>query len=717
MIRVAVKTLRTIESRIHQGDCLAALDAARVKGADKALVIMASGLGKTITAILDAKKFIEQHGGRVLCLCHRNDILDQLKVEFQDVMEALGSEYSYGMYNGNEKQDTVCGKKGGEKVDFLFASFQTMADDMRRSEFARNEFTYIIVDEAHHAPARTFYKTLKHFTPKFLLGMTATPDRKDNADLNAIFGKTVFELRFPEAVARKLLVKPKVRLLMDEVAKLGEIYWKEAKKKISASELNKRMFARIRDEAIIRLIHEEVAMAEISDPRTVIYCRGVKHAENIAALIDGAVLFHSYYRPEREDQPAYTQKDAAENLQAFREGRAKTIVAIDKLNEGIDVPAINVMVNLRQLGSRIPAEQQFGRGLRLYPGKEFVLILDFVANCQRLKMYWEMDRDIREFQQKIHPDDLKIPGGGSSNRNDVSGLDISTNDPNFQREDLDLMTVITEIIAMTEPYTRDQLILQLQQKAKLLGRTPTMKEVDADPSMASCTTLQFVFGSYNAACRAAGLEPNREYIYSAEEPSQILDAFIDWSIRNNGKTPRAADLHADPTMPSAALCKKVFGSLAATCRAAKLVVNKYSTRYTHKMVVDMIQDWQIRNNNKTPSKTDFESDQSLPSPIVCVNLFGSIPAAQKAAGCISNPTPPSYTDEQLESLLYDCSVRNAGRVPTQKEVDADPLMPSASVYIRRYGKFSLAQIAAGLRPNQVGGNRRKKKVTKQKADE
>ncbi|MCL2371342.1 DEAD/DEAH box helicase family protein [Candidatus Saccharibacteria bacterium] len=211
---------RTIDiSRNHQVICWANLKEARAMGEDRALVIMASGLGKTITAIVDAKEFIAEHGGRVLVLCHRNDILEQLNGEFQAI---LGNEYSYGLYNGNEKRNTVCGNEDGEKVDFLFASFQTMADDMRRKEFARDEFTYIIVDEAHHAPARTFYQTLKYFTPKFLLGLTATPDRKDKANLNAIFGRTVYEKRFAEAIAERLLVRP-IHILNNYF--LNQFFW------------------------------------------------------------------------------------------------------------------------------------------------------------------------------------------------------------------------------------------------------------------------------------------------------------------------------------------------------------------------------------------------------------------------------------------------------------------------------------------------------------
>ena len=655
---------------VHQEEGLSALEYARLAGAIKALVIMASGLGKTILAILDAKRFIEEHGGRVLILCHRNDILDQLKKEFEDVMEALSAEYTFGMYNGTRKTQ-------GE-VDFLFASFQTMGNDLRRAGFAVDEFSYIVVDEAHHAPARTFYSTLKYFQPLFLLGMTATPDRKDKADLNAIFGDTVFELRFPEAIARGLLAEPKVRLLMDEVAILGEIYWKEAKQKISASELNKRMFAGIRDKAIVEIIREETQI--IPNPRTVVFCRGVKHAENIAALIDGAVLFHSY-------EHRLPKQEAKQNLQAFRDGTAKTIVVIDKLNEGIDVPEINVIVNLRQLGSRITTEQQLGRGLRKIPGKDFVLVLDFVANCQRLKMYWEMDRDVREFK-KVHPDDLKMHGGGNGGSYDVTGLDITTNDPTFQREDLDLMGVIKEIVSMTEPYTKEVLISQLQKWSKDNdGRTPTIEDLSADNTIASIEPLIRHFGSVNDAMIAAGLAPNRKK-YTDD---MLIIQLKEKARRLKGKSPTMAEVDQDENMASSVTFISHFGTWGNALSIAGLDARYFSDAN----LLEQLRRKTEQNNGIPPTCQEIDSDRNMASSASFFSHFGSVNQAILEAGLV--PRDAGFTKEELIAQLK-FKFSKLGRVPQQREVQADKTMASAVTFSYHFGSFAKAITAAGLVP-------------------
>jgi len=150
----------------YQEECLTVLREERTEGKEKALVVMASGLGKTVVAAFDVKSFLAERGGRVLSLCHQNDISDQSYDTFQEV---LGEGYSFGYLDGRHKEL--------EPVDVLFASFQTMHN--WREEFPLDTFDYIVVDESHHSPAETYLPTLEYFKAKFLLGITATPDRAD----------------------------------------------------------------------------------------------------------------------------------------------------------------------------------------------------------------------------------------------------------------------------------------------------------------------------------------------------------------------------------------------------------------------------------------------------------------------------------------------------------------------------------------------------------
>ena len=156
----------------YQKECLSAIRETR-RSSKKALVVMASGLGKTVTVAFDAKSWRREHRGRVLYLCHQNDILYQAKTTFEGI---IGHEFSYGYFHGEEK--TL------HSVDFLFASLQTI--ERHKRKFGRQEFTYVVVDESHHSQAKTFRSTIEYFEPEFLLGATATPDRLDKLNIREI---------------------------------------------------------------------------------------------------------------------------------------------------------------------------------------------------------------------------------------------------------------------------------------------------------------------------------------------------------------------------------------------------------------------------------------------------------------------------------------------------------------------------------------------------
>src|SRR3989344_7880335 len=192
----------------YESECLEALKSARNDGIGRALVVMASGLGKTVVAAFDIKSFLERFGGRVLFLVHQNDILDQAYETFVDV---LGEGYGFGYMHGTQKDL--------EYVDVLFASFQTMR--LWRDSFEPDTFAYIVVDESHHTPAETYLPTLEYFNPKFLLGITATPERTDLQDIRKVYGEEVYSLPLEDALAQGLLTPVDYRLLTDEIQNLS----------------------------------------------------------------------------------------------------------------------------------------------------------------------------------------------------------------------------------------------------------------------------------------------------------------------------------------------------------------------------------------------------------------------------------------------------------------------------------------------------------------
>jgi len=276
----------------------------------RALMVMASGLGKTVVAAFWAKDQVQN--GKMLFLCHENEILAQALSIFRQV---LGETVSLGVFTGQQKDY--------EEVDVLFASFQTMRE--WKQAFFPNEFATIIVDESHHGQAPTYKEVIEYFTPQKLFGMTATPDRMDEKDIREIFGDEVVNLSLEEGIAKGWLTPVEyyvmndglntkvLREIVDRVLKKGE--------RISIKQLNETIFIKARDEEIARIIQGR-------GRKTIIFCERIEHAEEFVQHLPKAECFHSC-------------KSAHHNelvLKAFRDGTLQYILAVDKFNEGIDIP-------------------------------------------------------------------------------------------------------------------------------------------------------------------------------------------------------------------------------------------------------------------------------------------------------------------------------------------------------------------------------------------
>ncbi len=361
----------------YQEDCLSVLANVRRKGGKKALVVMATALGKTFTAAFDVRQwFTEECTGnkRILYLCHQNDILYQARTKFEAV---LGHLKSYGYFHGQSK--TM------HSVDVLFASFQTMEGS--RELFAKDEFAYVIVDESHHSQADSYRSTIEYFEPEFLLAITATPDRLDELDIREIFGPEVFSLPLEEAMAHGYLTPVDYRMLADEILLSQKIETEKGRRNIS--ELNKTIFIPRRDEEIANIIARNIA--SIQNPQTIIFCSSIKHCNRMAEVIPDSFAIHS----------AVPEKERAVRTEMFRQGLINTVLVVDSFNEGIDIPAANVLVFLRSTDSRTIFFQQLGRGLRKDEGKESVLVLDFVANCERILMVDCLYQKVKETWERL----------------------------------------------------------------------------------------------------------------------------------------------------------------------------------------------------------------------------------------------------------------------------------------------------------------------------
>lgn len=358
----------------YQRRCLSALWSAYRSGRGSALFQMATGLGKTVTAGLFLKRWLEERLGRILVLCHQNYLIDQLH---DRITHVVGERYSSGLYYGR--------RRAVGRPDMLFGSFQTMLK--RRERFGADEFSLVLVDEAHHGKADTYEPTLRYFTPRFLMGMTATVERDDGRDIRELFGPEVFSLGTADALAQGLLSPVRYCLFLDSNRTLDEALGGVEPEKCSIRAFEERFFDHRTEEEISRILVER--MSRVRGSRALIFGSDVAQCNRIHRLlaphIPAAAL---HYEVDDEDRRT--------RLEAFRSGELRVLSTRDMLNEGIDVPEVTLTVFLRATGSRRIFLQQLGRALRRHADKDEVEVLDFVANCERLMLVQDFEREVRD---------------------------------------------------------------------------------------------------------------------------------------------------------------------------------------------------------------------------------------------------------------------------------------------------------------------------------
>ncbi len=331
-----------------QREALTALEQTRLAGFHAGLVVMATGLGKTWLAAFDSAR---PQFRRVLFVANREEILRQSLEVFRRVQP----DADLGLYYGGEKQP-------GARV--LFASIQTLAGNL--GLFNRDRFDYIVIDEFHHAAARSYRRVIDHFRPDFLLGLTATPNRMDGADLLALCSDNlVFECPLTDGIEQGDLSPFRYFGIADDVD-YTPIPWRGGR--FDTTSLTRAVETQQRAQHVLKEWRER------GGGRAVAFCVTVTHADFMAEFFrrNGvtAVAVHS----------GPTSAPRTGSIEQLRSGDLQVICTVDVFNEGLDVPEVETVLMLRPTESPVVFLQQLGRGLRRSPGKAALTVIDFIGN-------------------------------------------------------------------------------------------------------------------------------------------------------------------------------------------------------------------------------------------------------------------------------------------------------------------------------------------------
>ncbi|MBU9714119.1 DEAD/DEAH box helicase family protein [Evansella tamaricis] len=338
----------SITPRHAQIEALEALETVRDEGYDKAMCVMATGLGKTYLA-----GFFAENYQRVMFIAHREEILNQAKQSFQNIMP----NRSFGIYNGIFKEYTS---------DCVFASIFTLANERHLKQFSRDSFDLIVMDELHHAAAKSYQKVLDYFQPAFFLGITATPDRMDGKDVYGICdGNVAYQLHFIEAIQRNWLSPFHYIGVYDETD-YSQITWLGTR--YDEEEL---LAVQLRDEMADKVFE---SWMNYKQTRTLGFCSSIKQSNFLANYFKSKGVKATSIHSQGSE---YTRSDA---LRMIEQGQLEIIFTVDLFNEGTDIPSLDTLLFVRPTESLTVFTQQVGRGLRLFHGKEYCTIIDLIGN-------------------------------------------------------------------------------------------------------------------------------------------------------------------------------------------------------------------------------------------------------------------------------------------------------------------------------------------------
>jgi len=364
--------------RPYQEEAISAIGQAFFSAKENnALIVLATGLGKTFVAAEAIRRILYSHYNKILVLAHTNPLVYQLEKSFWPFLTPTQKTI---VWNGYEKPSIV----DMSNSDIIFSCINTVADHVNKG-LDLPSFDIVIVDECHHAGAEMYQTVLDsmlagQINGVFLLGMTATPWRPDEVDITKFFGTPRIQVDIITGMKKGFLTNVDYRMHTDN------INWDALKningKKFTAKQINKTLFINQWDDAVVAELQK--TWNEQSNPRAIIFCGTIDHAVTMRNKIN-ALGFCNAAAVFSNSNSGFTMTQFERNkiLSDFSDGIVNVICAVDVFNEGIDVPDVNILVFQRVTHSRRIFIQQLGRGLRISEGKERVIVLDFVSDIRR----------------------------------------------------------------------------------------------------------------------------------------------------------------------------------------------------------------------------------------------------------------------------------------------------------------------------------------------
>lgn len=459
-----------ISPRPAQERALEALDNVLEEEYSRAMVVLATGLGKTYLAAFFAKKF-----KRVLFVAHREEILTQAEQSFKHVHPNRTSAF----YNASEKETDA---------DFIFASIYTLSSQYHLDRFEKDAFDLIVVDEFHHAAAPTYKRMLNHFEPKFLLGITATPDRMDNKDVYALCdGNVAISIHFLDAIERNWLAPFHYYGVYDDTD-YSAIPWRG--NRYDEQEL---LQLQLRESFAEKIFNE---WNRYKQTRTIVFCSSVKQALYMNRFFQNkavrSIALHGESHP-RERKTARTKLDS---------GDIELIFTVDLFNEGVDIPKVDTLVFIRPTESLSVYTQQIGRGLRIADGKTHCVIIDFIGN------YRNADLKLAVFNKE----ETRV---GNKNIEPLVPLQCEFN------LDLHVIDLLEEMRRKRSP-RKELLVMEYQELKKEMGRRPSYLDFHFHANIESKIVKQ-EFGSYFGMLAHADELTKREQVVWLKYKSWLLE--------------------------------------------------------------------------------------------------------------------------------------------------------------------------------------------------